>query len=97
MSTPHFDRIDDPVAEDFWNCKKGGNSFIATIRVGRPILVGGDPNGDWCCPVLVQPFSPSVVAAMGVGPVDALLNATSLIQKFAEDLDEYSPRALDLT
>lgn len=66
-----------------------------TVQVGRPVPAAGDPNGDWCCPVYVEGFTGRVDRAMGVGPVDALLNATLLVRHFAEDLDEWSPRAGD--
>jgi hypothetical protein len=92
---PRFESITDPVAVDRWECKKAGRTFTVTVQVGRPVPVEGDPNGDWCCPVFIESFTDRVVPAMGVGPVDAMLNATLLIRRFAEDLDEWSPRAGD--
>jgi len=93
--TPEFDSITDPIAVDRWECKRGARTFTVKVEVGRPVPAEGDPNGDWCCPVFVETFTDRVIAVMGVGPVDALLNATFLIRKFAEDLDEWTPRAGD--
>jgi hypothetical protein len=92
---PRVDSTTDPIAVDRWECKKAGQTFTVTLQVGRPVPVKGDPNGDWCCPVFIESFTDHVVAAMGVGPIDAMLNATLLIRGFAEDLDEWSPRADD--
>jgi hypothetical protein len=89
---PSFDSITDPVAVDRWECKKAGRTFVVTVQVGRPVPAEGDPNGDWCCPVYIESFTNHVVPAMGVGPIDALLNATLLIRRFAESLEEWSPR-----
>jgi hypothetical protein len=95
MSNPHFDSITDPIAVDCWKCKRGESAFTARIEVGRPIPAAGDPNGDWCCPVFIEKFNDRVTSTMGVSPVDALLNAVSLIRMFAEELDEWAPRATD--
>ncbi|HEY8751365.1 MAG TPA: hypothetical protein VIM11_25520 [Tepidisphaeraceae bacterium] len=87
---PIFDSIADPIAVDRWECRRGGRTFTATIQIGRPVPVESDPNGDWCCPVFVETFTGRIIPVMGVGPIDALLNATLFIRRFAEDLDEWS-------
>ena len=92
---PEVLSIDDPIATDRWAyMDKKGNERIAEVAVGRPVPVDPhDPASDWYCPVRVEHFSPGVVTAMGVGPVDALLNATTLIEAFKASMVGVSPRA----
>ena len=68
---------------------------MARIKVGKPRPAPHEPNGDWYCPVFVEHFTDRIVPAYGVGPVDALMNAVTLIRGFADEIGEFTPRATD--
>ena len=53
----------------------------AYIAIGRPRR-DSDPRGDWICPIQIEHFTDKVVNAHGVGPLDALLNAMTLLNQF---------------
>ena len=78
--------IKDPIAEDVWETKgEDGNSISHRIVVGRPQPeIPGDDYSDWYCPVMIEGFLPRIVPAMGVGPVDSLMNAMLLVRTFFE-------------
>jgi hypothetical protein len=93
---PKIDKIADPIAEDHWHYKtKDGKVVVARILIGRPARVTGDFEGDWFCPVSIEGFTDRVVPAMGVGPVDALMNAITLVRSFAEKIGDFTPRAAE--
>ena len=89
-----IEKITDVVAADEWRYKtRDGKTVVAHIQVGRPQPAPDDPNGDWYCPVFIEGFTPRIVPAMGVGPVDALMNAITLVRKFSEQTGHFTPRA----
>ena len=93
-SVPEFAIIEDPIAEDVWSYNDGGGAERKSlVRIGRPRPWPGDPNGDWFCPFEVEHFTDGVRTAVGVGPVDALMNAVSIVRAFADGLGGFSPRA----
>jgi hypothetical protein len=93
-----IDKITDPVAADEWRYRTAsGESRVSRIEIGRPQRAPDDPNGDWYCPVFVEDFTDRIVPAYGVGPVDALMNAMALVRSFADQIGEFTPRALEHT
>jgi hypothetical protein len=91
-----IDKITDIVASDEWRYRTtDGGTAVSRIEIGRPERVPDDPNGDWCCPVFVEHFTDRIVPAYGVGPVDALMNAITLVRGFADQIGSYTPRASD--
>jgi hypothetical protein len=59
-----------------------GRKHKAKVEVGRPQQVANARNGDWFCPVFIEGWTEHVVPVMGVGPVDSLMNAMTLVQSF---------------
>jgi len=94
---PKIDKITDVIAADEWRYKTSdGKTVVAHIEVGRPQRAPEEFHGDWYCPVFVEGFTPRIVPAMGVGPVDALMNAIILVRGFADKIGDYSPRASEV-
>ena len=60
--TPKFTQIESPLVEERWTCFKNGSEFTARIVVGFPRPDG--PDGDWCCPILIEPWDPWINPAM---------------------------------
>jgi len=92
---PQLARIEDPIADDLWEYElpdKGGRQ-TSRITIGRPVPLPGDAHGDWYCPVFAEHFLPAIRCVVGVGPVDALMNAMSLVRTFFEQVGGASPRA----
>jgi hypothetical protein len=89
---PKLTSVDDPIAEDWWvYTASDGTPRTDHIRVGRPTQL---ENGtDWYCPLQMTPDgrSPRFIPILGVGPVDALLNAMNVVRKQYEDV-EFEPR-----
>jgi hypothetical protein len=83
---PEIVEIHDPVAEDVWRLRAAdGKTVSHRIVVGRPFPE--DPereDSDWCCPVMIEGSLSRPCPAMGVGPVDALMNAMVLVRRFFE-------------
>jgi hypothetical protein len=91
-----IDKIADVIAADDWSYEtSSGETVFAHIEIGRPQPTPDDPNGDWFCPISIEGFTSQIVPAYGVGPVDALNNAVTLVRAFAEKIGEYSPCASD--
>lgn len=81
--------VDDVIAEDWWEVRHVGKTFVAHIAVGR---AAPDPSGrDWYCPVLMEglPRGWSEMRGWrpiyGVGPVDSTMNAIVLISRAFHD------------
>jgi hypothetical protein len=76
--------IQDPIVEDVWKTKGDDGEIIShRIVVGHPHPEDeGDDKSDWYCPVMIEHFLPRIVPAMGVGPVDSLMNAMHLVKTF---------------
>jgi hypothetical protein len=76
-----------PIASDVWTFRDAqGLKRQTRIEVGRPQPVPDDQNHDWFCPVFVEGWTPHVIPAMGVGPIDALMNAATLLRSFHESI-----------
>jgi len=93
---PQLTSIDDPVADDFWSYENDdGVKHVARVTIGRPAPIPNDPNGNWYCPLRIEHrASPSEILCMvGVGPVDALVNAARVVSEHFHELRKVSPRA----
>jgi hypothetical protein len=93
-----IDKTADIVAADERRYETpSGQTRVSRIEIERPLPAPDDPNGDWYCPVFVEHFTDRIVPAYGVGPVDALMNAMMLVRSFADQIREFTPRALEYT
>lgn len=93
---PHLTSIEDPIADDFWSYENDdGVQHIARVTIGRPAPIPNDPQGNWYCPLYIEHrATPSEILCMvGVGPVDALVNATRVVSDHFHELRKVSPRA----
>jgi len=92
--TMKIDQITEVIAADDWSyATSSGETVFARIEIGRPEPAPDDPNGDWFCPISIEGFTSQITSAYGVGPVDALNNALTLVRAFASKIGEYTPRA----
>jgi len=75
-------RIFDVIAQDDWFCKRDDGSIYGTrIIIGRPRPENRrSKTSDWFCPVFIEGITTKVCKAMGVGPVDSLMNALTLVK-----------------
>jgi len=88
---PKIEKIVDPIAEDRWSIP-GPNDTFKTIQVsvGRPVPL--KDNTDWYCPVFIENYVENK-AIYGVGPVDALMNAMTLVKSYFDNNPKTSPNA----
>lgn len=89
---PRLTAIEDCIAEDVWAFKDGDRDRAVRVRVGRPFPLPDDPNGDWCCPVLVDELTNGVRCVYGVGPIDALINAAIFTKGLFSRFSDVVPR-----
>ena len=74
-----------PIASDTWTYTDAeGRKHVATLLIGRPQRVPGDKQRAWFCTVYVDGWTPHVMPAIGVGPLDALMNALTVVRSFRE-------------
>jgi hypothetical protein len=79
--------VTEPIASDTWTFKgPKGKKRTARIEIGKPEQVPNDKKGDWFCPVFIEGWTGHVIPVMGVGPLDSLLNAISLLRSFHESI-----------
>lgn len=91
---PDFETVDDLVAEDKWSYVDiDGTARVSRISIGRPRRWPDDVQGDWLCPLEIEHYTDGVHAIVGVGPVDALLNAMGIVKAFADKIGKFVPRA----
>ncbi|XXF78182.1 hypothetical protein P2318_00050 [Myxococcaceae bacterium GXIMD 01537] len=92
---PKPSRIDDPVADDTWTYRTPqGVHRSSRVTIGRPAAIPGDPNGDWYCPLYFEHVTPEILCAVGVGPVDALMNAMRFVWDRFQEFSDVRPRSL---
>ena len=83
----HQRSVTEPIASDILTFKDSkGREHNARLEVGRPQQVPGAKNGDWSCPVFIEGWTEHVVPVMGVGSVDSLMNAITLVRSFHEQV-----------
>jgi hypothetical protein len=76
--------VEDVVAEDLWEYRHLGQKRVARVAVGRPTP---DPSGgDWYCPLFFEHELRGWLPVYGVGPVDALANALTVVRKLFDAL-----------
>jgi hypothetical protein len=91
---PQLTSIDDPIADDDWSHENDeGVQRVSRVTIGRPAPVPNDPGGHWYYPVRIDPGLEGILCMVGVGPVDALMNATRIVRDFFHELRKVSPRA----
>lgn len=91
---PKLTTIDDPIADDYWSYENDyGVKRFSHVTIGRPVPIPGDPNGDWYCPIRIDPELPGIKCVVGVGSVDSLANAARIVREFFRDARKVSPRA----
>ncbi len=93
---PQLSAIDDPIADDVWSYENDdGVQHTARVTLGRPVQVPGDPGGHWYCPLRIEHrgLASKIECMVGVGPVDALVNATRVVSEHFRELRKVSPRA----
>lgn len=91
---PQLTSIDDPIADDYWSHENDeGVRRVSRVTIGRPAPIPGDPNGNWYCPLRIDPGLAEIHCMVGVGPVDALVNASRVVKDFFHELRKVSPRA----
>jgi len=91
---PHLTTIDEPIAEDHWSyMASDGSTRMSKILVGRPRPLPGEEDRAWYCPLFIEGYLPGIKCVMGVGPVDALMNAMTLVRRFFEEHSDVTPQA----
>ena len=97
MSEVPFDRltaplrrlrsIRRPIAADVWTyTDASGKRRKARIAVAKPRPIPRDPQGDWYCAVYISGWRRHVIPVFGIGPLDSLANAVTLVQRFQEEI-----------
>ena len=83
-----IDKITKPIAADDWSYQApGGETVYTRIEIGRPEPTPNDPNGDWYSPISIEGFTSQITPVYGVGPVDALNNAVTLLRNFIDAIE----------
>jgi hypothetical protein len=93
---PQLNTIDDPIADDFWSYENDdGIQHVARVTIGRPAPILNEPDGNWYCPLHIEhrAASSEILCVVGVGPVDALVNASRVVSDHFHELRKVSPRA----
>ena len=91
-------RISDVIAQDDWYYKRhDGSTYRTRIIIGRPRPENRrSKTSNWLCQVFIEGITPQVCKAMGVGPVDALMNALTLVKSHFEatkhQLEDLGPK-----
>ncbi|WP_257451379.1 hypothetical protein [Archangium lipolyticum] len=89
---PQLTTIEDPIAEDRWSyTASDGSTKVSRILVGRPQPLPGEEDRAWYCPLAIEGYLPGIKCVMGVGPVDALMNAMSLVRRLFEEQSNVTP------
>jgi hypothetical protein len=71
------------MAADVWTVRdRKGRRRRVRIEVGQPQPIPIDEIEDWYCPVFIEGFTGHVVPAIGVGPIDSLMNAVIVLRGF---------------
>jgi hypothetical protein len=80
---PALTQIENPIADDHWEyVTPQGERRISRLIVGRP--THHPPARAWYCPVVIEGHTPSIDPVFGQGPVDALMNAMTVVKTFFE-------------
>ena len=89
---PKLTAINDPIADDYWSYRtEDGAKRTSRVTIGRPALLEDGTN--WYCPMFFEHVTRGIDYAMGVGPVDALMNAMYFVRRRFYEFDDVTPRA----
>jgi len=81
--------IENIIAEGIWkNPDPEGKRQSAYIAIGRPEQNSTQKHEEWKCPIYIDHFTQQVINARGIGPLDALMNAVTLLRQFL-DMNHY--------
>jgi hypothetical protein len=81
---PKLTRIDDPIADDHWEyVTPEGKRRTSRLTVGRPTHYPKERV--WYCPLFIEGYTPAIKPVFGEGPVDALMNAMTLVKRFVDE------------
>jgi hypothetical protein len=91
MMTKKNPKIDNVIATDQWYFKqKDGSVSSSKIIVGRPRPERKNKkDSDWICPIYIEGFTTKVIKVMGVGQVDSLMNAMTLVKSFFDKVKDH--------
>ncbi|WP_434300419.1 hypothetical protein [Corallococcus exiguus] len=93
---PKLTAINDPIADDYWSYRtEDGAKRTSRVTIGRPALLADGTN--WYCPMYFEHVTRGIDYAMGVGPVDALMNAMYFVRRRFYEFDDVTPRAKPAT
>ncbi|WP_225414211.1 hypothetical protein [Stigmatella hybrida] len=93
---PKLTAINDPIADDYWSYRtEDGAERISRVTIGRPALLADGTN--WYCPMYFEHVTRGIDYAMGVGPVDALMNAMYFVRRRFYEFDDVTPQAKPTT
>lgn len=93
---PKLTAINDPIADDYWSYRtEDGAKRTSRVTIGRPALLADRTN--WYCPMYFEHVTRGIDYAMGVGPVDALMNAMYFVRRRFYEFDDVTPRAKPAT
>jgi hypothetical protein len=93
---PKLTAINDPIADDYWFYRtEDGSKRTSRVTIGRPALLADGTN--WYCPMYFEHVTRGIDYAMGVGPVDALMNAMYFVRRRFYEFDDVTPRAKPTT
>jgi hypothetical protein len=77
--------MQDIIAEGIWkNPDPKAKKRTAYIAIGRPQPDDTSKHKDWKCPIYIEHFTQGVIDAHGIGPLDALMNAMTLLRQFLD-------------
>ena len=89
---PKLAAINAPIADDYWSYRtEEGAKRTSRVTIGRPALLADGTN--WYCPMYFEHVTRGIDYAMGVGPVDALMNAMYFVRRRFYEFDDVTPRA----
>lgn len=92
MPRGRHNTIADPIASDTWSyLGKDGLRHTVEIIIGRPFAITSGEIPKWECPLYIQDMTLGVKHIRGVGPVDALLNATTIVKTILAGLPDATP------
>ena len=91
---PPLSTIEEPIAEDHGSyTASDGTTKLSKVTVGRPQPLPGEEDRAWYYPLSIEGHLPGIKCVMGIGPVDALMNAMTLVRCFFEEYSDVTPRA----
>jgi hypothetical protein len=87
---PKLVGVDDPIADDHWEyVASRGKRRVSRLTVGRPVYYARERL--WYCPVRIEGYTAGVDTVFGLGPVDALMNAMTLVKRFFDEKKNVVP------